>query len=325
MLSGSHVLITGASRGIGACLAREAARRGAVVTLVARSPGPLEQLAAEVGGHALAADLTDRAALRGLVERAEQQAGAPVDVLVNNAGFDAARPLLEVSEDDVADVVALNLRAPMELTRQALAGMVARGRGHVVNVSSGFSTVNAPGMTGYCATKAGLSHFTGGIAMELQGSGVGTTLVEPGPVRTDLYDSLKESAAYPALRRMLRLQLTAEVDPDDLARAVLDRVETGGGHVGRGVSTTAPDDAGARPDLAAARRRRPGPDRRPAPLIQPRERERERAVQAERPVCGSGRAAGGRNATTDVSAANCSGTSIPRSLVCTATSRASVR
>ena len=230
-LSGSHVLITGASRGIGACLARQAAQRGAVVTLVARSADALADLAAETGGHALPADLTDRGVLRGLVARAEQQAGAPLDVLVNNAGFDAARSMLELSEDDVADIVALNLHAPIELSRQAMPGMVERGRGHVVNVSSGFSTVNAPGLTPYCATKAGLSHFTGGLSLELQGTGVGTTLVEPGPVRTELYDNLQESLSFDALRRMMRLQLTAEVQPEDVARATLDRVEKGGGHV----------------------------------------------------------------------------------------------
>jgi short-subunit dehydrogenase len=230
-LSGSHVLITGASRGIGACLARQAAQRGAVVTLVARSADALADLAAETGGHALPADLTDRDALRGLVARAEQQAGAPLDVLVNNAGFDAARSMLELSEDDVADIVALNLHAPIELSRQAMPGMVERGRGHVVNVSSGFSTVNAPGLTPYCATKAGLSHFTGGLSLELQGTGVGTTLVEPGPVRTELYANLQQTLSFDALRRMMRLQLTAEVEPDDVARAALDKIEKGGGHV----------------------------------------------------------------------------------------------
>lgn len=230
-LENAHVLVTGASRGIGACLAREAARRGAHVTLVARSAGPLEQRAAEVGGHALAGDLKDDAVLLGLVARAESLAGRPVDVLVNNAGFDAARGMLDLSSDDVADIVALNLRAPVELTRQALPGMVARGRGHVVNVSSGFSTVNAPGLTPYCATKAGLSHFTAGLALELRGTGVGTTLVEPGPVRTELYGNLQSTLSFDALKRMMRLGLTAEVEPEDVARATLDRVQRGGGHV----------------------------------------------------------------------------------------------
>ena len=230
-LSGAHVLVTGASRGIGECLAREAAGRGAVVTLVARSPGPLTELARETGGLALAADLGDRAQLDGLVDRAAQQAGRPVDVLVNNAGQDAAAGLLELSADEVADVVAVNLHAPIELTRQALPGMVERGRGHVVNLSSGFSTVNAPGLTPYSATKAGLSHFTGGLAVELRGTAIGTTLVEPGPVRTDLYAHLHHTLSMDALRRLMRLQVTAEVEPEEVARTTLDKVESGGGHV----------------------------------------------------------------------------------------------
>ncbi|HWH28570.1 MAG TPA: SDR family NAD(P)-dependent oxidoreductase [Mycobacteriales bacterium] len=232
-LSRAHVLVTGASRGIGECLAREAAGRGALVTLVARSPGPLAELARETGGFALTADLADRTQLDGLVARAEQQAARPVDVLVNNAGLDGAASLLDVPADDVADVVAVNLHAPIELTRQVLPGMVQRGRGHVVNVSSGFSTVNAPGLATYCATKAGLSHFTGSLALELRGTGVDTTLVEPGPVRTDLYAELHRSLPIDALRRLMRLQLTAEVDPDDVARATLDKVESDGGHVVR--------------------------------------------------------------------------------------------
>ena len=230
-LSGSHVVVTGASRGIGACLARQAADRGAHVTLVARSAGPLEALASELGGIPLPADLADRAQVADLVPRAAAAAGRPVDVLVNNAGLDSAGSFLGLSADDIADLVAVNLTAPMELTRQALPGMVERGRGHVVNVSSGFSTVNAPGLTPYCASKAGLSHFTGGLNVELRGTGVDTTLVEPGPVRTDLYEGLQKTLSIDALRRMMRLQLTAEVDPDDVARATLDKVEAGGGHV----------------------------------------------------------------------------------------------
>jgi uncharacterized protein len=232
-LSGAHVLVTGASRGIGACLAREAAGRGAHVTLVARSAGRLAELAAETGGTALPTDLADRAQLSGLIARAEEQAGRSVDVLVNNAGLERAGGLLDVGEDDVADVVAVNLAAPLELTRQALGGMVRRGRGHVVNVSSGFSTAPAPGLTAYCATKAGLSHFTAALNAELRGSGVGTTLVEPGPVRTDMYDRLQDRLPIGALNRLMRLQLTAEVDPDDVAVATLDKVESGGGHVVR--------------------------------------------------------------------------------------------
>ena len=230
-LSGSHVLITGASRGIGACLAREAAARGAVVTLVARSEEALRALAAELGGHALPADLSKPDQVRGLIARAEQQAGRPVDVLVNDASVEAARSMLDIPADELEEAVLLNLLAPAELTRQVLPGMVERGRGHVLNISSGYSTVNTAGLTPYCATKAGLSHFTSGLAIELRGTGVGTTLVEPGPVNTSMWERLQPTLAAHSLHRMLRLQVTALVEPEDVARAALDKVESGGGHV----------------------------------------------------------------------------------------------
>jgi short-subunit dehydrogenase len=230
-LCGSHVLITGASRGIGADLAREAAGRGATVTLVARSADVLDKLAADLGGYALPADLSDADQVRGLVARAEQQAGRPIDVLINDAGTEAAGSMLEQGADDLAYAPALNLHAPTELTRQALPGMVQRGRGHVLNVSSGYAAVNTAGLTPYCATKAGLSHFTSGIAAELRGTGVGTTLVEPGPVDTSMWQRLQPTLAAPSLRRLVTLRLTAVVEPADVARAALDKVEAGGGHV----------------------------------------------------------------------------------------------
>jgi short-subunit dehydrogenase len=230
-LSGCHVLITGASRGIGAELASEAARRGATVTLVARTAERLERTAAELGGHALPADLADQPQVRGLVQRAEEQAGRPVDVLVNNASTEAAGSFLEFGADELAYTLSLNLHAPVELTRQALPGMVARGRGHIVNISSGYAVVNTAGLTPYCTAKAGLSHFTAGIALETRGTGVGTTLVEPGPVKTSMWERLQPTLPSDSLHRMLRLKLTAEVEPQDVARAALDKVEAGGEHV----------------------------------------------------------------------------------------------
>jgi uncharacterized protein len=230
-LSGSHVLITGASRGIGEALARDAARRGASVTLVARSADSIDALAADIGGRSVPADLMDPAQLGGLVQRVEERAGAPVDVLVNCAGVDNPASMLELDAHSLAETVLVNLLAPAELIRQALPGMVERGRGHVVNVSSGFSTVVVPGLAPYSATKAALSHFTGGLNTELRDTGVETTLVEPGPVRTSMYGRLQRSLSNDALQRMLRLQLTAEVEPEQVAKAALDKVESGGGHV----------------------------------------------------------------------------------------------
>ena len=230
-LSGSHVLVTGASRGIGEQIARQAAARGATVTLVARSEAALTQLATELGGHALPADLSDPQQVAGLVDRAERQAGLPVDVLVNDASTEAAGSFLECTAEEWTYTLALNLHAPVELTRQVLPDMVARGAGHVLNISSGYSAVNTPGLTPYCTTKAGLSHFTSGIALELRGTSVGTTLVEPGPVDTSMWQRLQPTLAADSLHRLLRLQVTSKVQPRDVARAALDKVEAGGGHV----------------------------------------------------------------------------------------------
>lgn len=231
-LSGAHVLVTGASRGIGASLATGAARRGATVTLVARSAGALAERARELGGHALPCDLSDAASRAGVVERAEQLAGRPVDVLVNCAGVDARAGMLEVTPEQLRQLYETNLLAPAELVRQVLPGMVARGRGHLVTVSSGFSTVSGPGLTPYASSKAGLSHFHGGVRIELRGTGIGTTLVEPGPVRTDMYDDIESHwLAAPSVNRMVRLQLTRIAEPAEVAERTLDAVEAGRQHV----------------------------------------------------------------------------------------------
>lgn len=230
-LSGSHVLVTGASRGIGAEVAREAARRGARLTLVARSAAPLEALAAETGGRALPADLGDRDTRRGLVAKAEAEQGQ-VDVLVNVASLDSAGSFLKLTADDLEELLTVNLTAGAELTRQVLPAMVARGSGHVVVFSSGFSTVVAPGLAAYCASKGGLAQLCGVLRTELKGSGVGLTLVEPGPVKTGMYADIQaEPLSGAALRRLVRLRLTREVEPQEVARATCDQIEAGGAHV----------------------------------------------------------------------------------------------
>ena len=231
-LAGAHVLVTGASRGIGACLAEQAAGRGAHVTLVARSHGLLQEQARALGGTALPVDLADRDDRCDVVARAEQLSGRVLDVLVNCAAVDALGGLLDVDPDSMARMFEVNLLAPAELVRQALPGMVARGRGHVVDVSSGFAAVNAPGLVPYAASKAGLSHFHAGVRGELRGTGVGTTLVELGPVRTGMWDGIVvPGPASAALRRFLQLRLAVLSEPQDVARTTLDAVEAGRRHV----------------------------------------------------------------------------------------------
>jgi len=231
-ISGAHVLVTGASRGIGAELARQAAARGATCTLVSRSEAALREQAGTLAGHALGCDLADPAARAGLIARAEGLAGRPVDVLVNCAGVDGIGGMLEVGAEQLRELYEVNLLAPAELVRQALPGMVARRHGHLLTVSSGFSTFTGPGLVPYASSKAGLSHFHGGVELELRGTGIGTTLVEPGPVDTSMFGRIESHRlTRPAVRRLLALRLTRLMQPQEVARAALDAVEAGRRHV----------------------------------------------------------------------------------------------
>lgn len=217
---GAHVLLTGASRGIGLATAEHLAAAGARLSLVARSPGPLEAVAARLGGTAVPCDLADPQAVQGLVGRVQAQ-GGPVDVLVNNAGLDAAGSFLDAGAEGTAELLQVNLATPIELCRQVLPGMVERGRGQVVNVSSGYAHAATIGALVYSATKAGLTRFTGGLRMELRGTGVTASVVEPGPIATQMYDAFSASSAGPSLNRLRKLGLLAAGTPEQVAAAIL--------------------------------------------------------------------------------------------------------
>ncbi len=227
-IRGSHVVITGASRGIGAALADEFAARGAGVTLVARSIDGLQAVASRTGGRVVPADLTDPDAVRGLISRIEDEAG-PVDVLVNNAGIDLTGAFLEMAPEDIERMVRLNAITVAELTRQVLPGMIARGRGHVVQISSLAGVGTFPGIAVYAATKAFVTHLTAGIRLEMKGLPVGFTVVEPGLVTpTDMADSVTSYAPTEAsFRRFHRLGLLVDVPVTSLARHTVRAVERG--------------------------------------------------------------------------------------------------
>lgn len=229
-LAGARVVITGASRGIGEGMATAFAAAGARVALVARSEGPLRALAGRLGGTAHPADLTDPAARAGLIADIER-AGGPVDVLVNNAGMEVAAPIDRQRAEDVSDLFQLNLVAPVELTRQVLAGMIDRRRGRVVNISSQAGAVAFPGMSTYAASKSGLSTFTRGLALDLHGTGVGTTIVEIGTVRTDMLARLDEPGAYrptaASFNRTYALRVQRKLTVEEVATAVVSAVASG--------------------------------------------------------------------------------------------------
>jgi short-subunit dehydrogenase len=198
-IAGRRILVTGASRGIGRALAERLARDGARLVLVARSAAALEEVAAATGGRAWIADLADPAAVDGLVERVEADGGG-VDVLVNNAGISNVDHVLNHGAADIEAIFRTNLLTPVHLCRQVIPRMLARGGGHIVNVSSLAAVLTPPGLVHYGASKAGLSHYTAGLRQDLRGLPIGLTLVEIGSVPTEL-DAM--SRRYPPLRAMV--------------------------------------------------------------------------------------------------------------------------
>jgi short-subunit dehydrogenase len=177
-LSGARVLITGASGGLGAAAARELARRGARLIISGRNTqrleAVLETLAGE-GHEAFAADLTEHQASERLVAAAE-----PIDVFVSSAGHPASGWLREYRDEQLARALKVNLEAPMQIARLLTPGLVERGRGHLVFVSSMAGKVPSPGLSIYCATKFGLRGFALALATELPAVGVGVSVICPG-------------------------------------------------------------------------------------------------------------------------------------------------
>lgn len=230
-LVGRTVLVTGASRGIGAALAERFAAAGARPVLVARSRDALEELAARTGGVAVPADLADPQVVAGLVARVERDAG-PIDVVVNDAGIGTPRWFLDTDDADDRRTFQLNVLTPMSLCRQAVPSMLARGGGHLVNVSSLAGIVAFPGLSTYAATKAALTHYTAALRADLRGLPIGTTVVELGPVPTALLDEVQ---SYPptlaSFERAAALGLSVDVDRRVVADAVVEAVRRGRRHV----------------------------------------------------------------------------------------------
>lgn len=230
-LQDAKVLITGASRGIGRELARSFASAGATPILVARDRAALAQVAALTGGAPLAADLSDPVDVATLWSRAEAAAG-PVSVLVNNAGIAASGNFVDSDSSIVERTIQVNVLAPLRLCRDAVSSMQVRGSGHVVNMSSLAGVATTPGLAAYSASKAALSHFTRVLAVELSDLPIGTTLVELGPVPTDMLRHAKEHLPTElSFRRMYQLRLLVDVPASTVADAIVQAVRLGRAHV----------------------------------------------------------------------------------------------
>jgi short-subunit dehydrogenase len=224
-------LITGASRGIGESFARAFAGAGATVALVARTKDAIQALAAEVEGTAHPADLSDPTQVADLVSQIEDEAG-PVDVLVNNAGVGIPAAFTDAPDEDLRQVTQVNYLAPAELCRNIIPRMLGRGGGHIVNISSLAGCTPLPGLVSYSASKAALTHFTAGLRADLRGLPIGTTLVELGPIQTEMLaqiDDYEPTAA--AFRRFYGMHLAVDVPREKVADEVVAAVQKGRRHV----------------------------------------------------------------------------------------------
>ncbi len=216
-LDGAVALVTGGSSGIGAAAARALAAAGARPLIAGRDPARLQAVAQETGGLALAADLAAADGPAELAEAARQAAGpGGIDVLVNNAGIGWAGPIEQMTAEQAASLIAVDLTAPIQLTRLLVPGMVARGHGHVVFVSSIAGATGVRGEAVYSAVKAGLGCFAESIAYELAGRGVGVSVIVPGVIDTPFF----ERRGRPYDRRR-----PAPLPPQRVARALVGAVE----------------------------------------------------------------------------------------------------
>lgn len=187
---GQRVLVTGASSGIGAGLAEEFARRGAVVGICARRESRLSGVLERCQSYSpqssmWVTDLADPGQVDALADRVSEELGG-VDILVNNAGIPKRRHVARLDPDTVDAVMRINFSSAVRLTLALLPGMVERRHGRVINISSVAATLSSPGESAYDASKAALAAFSEAMAVDLWGSGVRVLVVYPGLVDTEL-------------------------------------------------------------------------------------------------------------------------------------------
>jgi len=193
-LDGQVALVTGAGRGIGRAIALALSDAGAAVAICARSQGEVTGVAGEIEGrgrHALAVrcDVTDRQEVERMVAAVEETIG-PVTLLVNNAGrFGPVGPLAAIDPDNWWQALEVNVRGPLYCARAVLPGMLARGHGRIVNVSSGVGFAAIPMLSAYVVSKTALYRLSENLAAETRGHGVSVFAIDPGLVRTAISES----------------------------------------------------------------------------------------------------------------------------------------
>ena len=209
------VLITGASSGIGAAIARDLGRAGARLALGARRTDRLDALAAEIGGDVLVRrlDVTDRADVAAFADAARERFGG-IDVIVNNAGVMPLSPMASLKVEEWERMVDVNIKGVLYGVAAVLAEMTARGSGHIVNIASIGALRVVPTAAVYCATKYAVRALSEGLRQENER--IRVTCVHPGVVESELADTITDPIAAAAMKTYRAIALK----PDAIARAV---------------------------------------------------------------------------------------------------------
>ena len=194
-LTGKTALVTGASGGIGGAVARALHAQGAFVVLSGTRQAALDALAGELGDRTatVACDLSDPAAVDGLVGAAEAAAGNGLDILVANAGITRDGLLMRMKDEDWADVLRVNLESYFRLSRAAMRGMMKRRAGRIIGITSVVGVTGNPGQTNYAASKAGMIGFSKALAQEVASRGITVNCVAPGFIESPMTDALNEA------------------------------------------------------------------------------------------------------------------------------------
>jgi 3-oxoacyl-[acyl-carrier protein] reductase len=218
-LSGEIVLVTGASRGIGAAIADELAAQGATVIGTATSDAGAaaigERLAA-VGGHGRMLDVTDGASIEALVDDIAKQFG-PVSILVNNAGITRDNLLMRMKDEDWNAILDTNLTSVYRTSKAVMRAMMKARRGRIINIASVVGVTGNAGQANYAAAKAGIIAFSKSLAKEIGSRGITVNVVAPGFIDTDMTKALPDAAREGLIGQIALGRLG---EPADIARAV---------------------------------------------------------------------------------------------------------
>lgn len=246
-LDGQVALVTGAGRGIGRAIALALAEAGAAVAVCARSQDDVTRVAEEIAGRrrqavALRCDVTHRHEVENMVARVEAALG-PVDLLVNNAAqAGPIGPLAATDPDEWWQTLAVNVRGPLYCARAVLPGMLSRGRGRIVNVSSGAGFEAWPMLSAYVVSKAALYRLSENLAAETRGQGVAVFAISPGLVRTAMSES-GLSCGEPSIEQTFTDWFANKEDvPADVAATLVVYLASGAADVLSGRNLDVSDD-----------------------------------------------------------------------------------